>query len=764
MARPAVIQFPVNDICNAGCQMCNIWRQKLDYQIQPHELDKALDNPLYSHVRSVGLNGGEPTLRKDLAALTETLFRRLPRLETISLITNAFVPDKVVARIEEVGEVIRRHGGNYDIMVSLDGVGDVHDLVRGRKKNFDHAVKVLDYLQSSHVASNLRLGCTVVRDNVYGLHDLHDFALQRGIYIKYRLAIPHQRLYSDTLTDPFSLTLEEKAHFCIFLENLIRHYETSWMQKFFYRSLVDQIMYGKPRQAGCAWQHRGATISARGELLYCAVKSRTLGSAVNEDSEQLYFGNTSHLADIVKNECDNCLHDYTGLPPGPAFLKLLAREIATHSGLPSVLTDTNRWPLPARQLVQRRVFRKRLRRLRIQGTSGKPAPATLADPKTGAAPRILICGWYGTETLGDKAILAGITSSLLSVYPDASFRVASLEPYICRVTIRQMPELSGMEVLDIDTALAHTADMDLVVFGGGPVMPVNPLADMIVIFEQAARHGVPSILAGCGIGPLGSSYQNRMIKRLLELASARIYRDSRSLEIAASMGIDTGMDIVAEDPAFTWLAGKRDNARAPATSDPDEETRILLGLREWPYQQYAGKLGHARATRIRDDFEDSVVRGLEDMLDSRRQIRIIPFPMCTNHYGGDDRWFYRRLFRNNTRLRGMLDYSCLARELTPDESVRVFRNAHAALTMRFHSLVFAVGLGIPAFACDYTLGTGKVASLAKLTGTPCSPIDRLDAGTITTGLLQAMGNCTPPPAAPETRLSSALQTALKGVK
>jgi polysaccharide pyruvyl transferase WcaK-like protein len=38
--------------------------------------------------------------------------------------------------------------------------------------------------------------------------------------------------------------------------------------------------------------------------------------------------------------------------------------------------------------------------------------------------------------------------------------------------------------------------------------------------------------------------------------------------------------------------------------------------------------------------------------------------------------------------------------------------------MRFHSLVFALGLDVPAVAIDYTLGKGKVRSLAERFGVP----------------------------------------------
>ncbi|MFM6026612.1 MAG: radical SAM protein, partial [Dolichospermum sp.] len=230
LQKPLVIQFPVNDICNCRCQMCNIWQQKFDYQITPSELEKALSNPLFSEVKTIGVNGEEPTLRKDLAELVDILFRKLPKLSNISLITNSLNSSQVTERITEIGQVIKSHNGLLDVMVSLDGVGEVHDRVRGRKGNFENAVKVIDFIQNNELVSSYRLGCTVIKENIYGVDDLLEFALSKDIYIKYRLGIPHQRLFSKNVVEPFDLTFEEKYHFAIFLENLIRFYEKSESQ------------------------------------------------------------------------------------------------------------------------------------------------------------------------------------------------------------------------------------------------------------------------------------------------------------------------------------------------------------------------------------------------------------------------------------------------------------------------------------------------------------------------------------------------------
>ncbi len=82
----------------------------------------------------MGINGGEPTLRKDLAEIVDVLFTNLPKLSGIALITNSLNSSQVIERIGEIGQVIKSHSGNLDVMVSLDGVGEVHDRVRGEKE------------------------------------------------------------------------------------------------------------------------------------------------------------------------------------------------------------------------------------------------------------------------------------------------------------------------------------------------------------------------------------------------------------------------------------------------------------------------------------------------------------------------------------------------------------------------------------------------------------------------------------------------------
>jgi polysaccharide pyruvyl transferase WcaK-like protein/molybdenum cofactor biosynthesis enzyme MoaA len=731
--KPLVIQFPVIDICNSRCQMCRIWENSKSDDITIDKLRKGLRNSLFSEVASVGINGGEPTLRKDLKELVQILFEELPSLRSISLITNGYKYQEVIKRITDVSHVVKSHGAKLDLMVSLDGVGDVHDKVRGKIGNFERAEKVIDHFIFSTQVDRLSVGCTIIKDNVYGVNDLFEYCRRKGIYVKYRLGIPHQRLYTNNIQIPYVLSINEKYHISEFIHGLIQHYEDNEMQRFFYRSLIDQILHNIPRKAGCDWKHRGVTITSKGELLYCAVQSRSLGCIDIIDSENAYFSNKDYLKRIINNKCDSCLHDYVGLPPPEYFRKIIVNKVYKKIGLQSLFKNN-----PFRKYARKYISHARFVVRRSKFEKLTDSQVKLSYPHS-VNKKILLCGWYGTETLGDKAILGGVVSALTESLGKCNFILVSLYPYISEITQLQMPELAEVIIVDPLDGVQLVKDMDLVVFGGGPIMALQEMAEMSAIFRRAKIHGVTSVIAGCGVGPLGDPIFNSAISELLTIADIRIYRDEKSKILASSLGVDTKNDHIAEDPAFTWLY----NQKGKLDTKKHEKKILLLGLRDFPCQQYASHLNKKECMKIKTNYEIAVIDALKQICLHCSDLVIKPLPMCTNHFGDDDRWFYRNLFRDIDDLFENLDYSLLNIEFSPIQYCNYIANADAFLAMRFHSLVFSLGLDVPAVAIDYTLGRGKVSSLANLFNVPHQSLDTINSNFIATELIKCLDGTVP---------------------
>ena len=134
---------------------------------------------------------------------------------------------------------------------------------------------------------------------------------------------------------------------------------------------------------------------------------------------------------------------------------------------------------------------------------------------------VVVCGWYGTETLGDKAILGQIVLDLRRAFPDRPVHVASLYPHLTRVTKQQMPELADVDIVCIDDAIARARSCYAMVFGGGPLMGLDELLHMRALFEGASSAGRPCIVAGCGVGPFVSRRYEPIIRDILRLANVR---------------------------------------------------------------------------------------------------------------------------------------------------------------------------------------------------------------------------------------------------
>lgn len=114
--------------CNLRCKMCPFWkRTSVDSSL---EQEKAILKQVYnSGACGVAFEGGEPLLRRDLVDIL-AYSRSLP-LHT-SLITNGTLLE---GRIDEIAPYI-----NGVIYVSLDGLEETHDAVRGVKGSFRKAL------------------------------------------------------------------------------------------------------------------------------------------------------------------------------------------------------------------------------------------------------------------------------------------------------------------------------------------------------------------------------------------------------------------------------------------------------------------------------------------------------------------------------------------------------------------------------------------------------------------------------------------------
>ncbi len=313
---PKVIQLPITYNCNSRCVMCNIWQMDHSGEATVEEFSKFMKDDIFKKVEAVGINGGEPSLVPNLHEYADEILK-LPALKSLNIISHGFSPTPLFKNVEKIYSACKKRGISFHISISLDGVGKIHNTVRGKPKVFEKTTGTIDEIINNQYkyCDSYDIGCTIVKQNIDNLIELDTYAKSKNYNIKYRLGIDNKRIESDKLRDQYSViysplrqSAQEFFHYQTFqakdLANRFKYYAIFyWLNKKDPRRLL-----------GCLWKDEGVTLDARGELYYCAVASDSIGSLRKSSGENIFFDekNISYRKNIIKNSCDGCIHDYNG--------------------------------------------------------------------------------------------------------------------------------------------------------------------------------------------------------------------------------------------------------------------------------------------------------------------------------------------------------------------------------------------------------------------------------------------------------------------
>lgn len=196
--------------CNARCVMCDIWKIKGFPELPVAEFAK-----LPVTLRDINISGGEPFLRPDLPEIVATLARACPKARMV-ISTNGFLTDLVVKQMAKILKIKPDIG----VAVSIDGLGEMHDSMRGIPGGFDKDMKTIRQLKALGM-TNLRLGFTITEKNLKHLKKVYDLSRRLGVQFTHSFAqssefyfgskknTDFQGLGDESLTEGMALATED---------------------------------------------------------------------------------------------------------------------------------------------------------------------------------------------------------------------------------------------------------------------------------------------------------------------------------------------------------------------------------------------------------------------------------------------------------------------------------------------------------------------------------------------------------------------------
>ena len=316
-------------------------------------------------------------------------------------------------------------------------------------------------------------------------------------------------------------------------------------------------------------------------------------------------------------------------------------------------------------------------------------------------PKVVVQGWYGSETAGDVAILGQVLREWEAALAGARLMVASFEP---RITRRTLAELGRQDLPVLETGAAsawHQATAACTVFGGGPLMESRSMPFWALRALLARLAGGKVVVHGCGIGPLRSRRGRAWVGWILRLSNRVLLRDRRSAELYPRL-LERRPASVSFDPAYDYVRARRPAAPAAAAAEP-----VLALFLRLPPPVFLHSHDRARAGFL------PLVAAALDRLAEERGARFVGLVMHGDFPESDDAGVYRALaglLEQPRRLIVPEGYQSFARILS------VLAAASAALTVRFHGMIFSLALDKPFLAIDYTVPRGKTRAAAEVVG------------------------------------------------
>jgi radical SAM protein with 4Fe4S-binding SPASM domain len=277
--------------CDARCQMCNIW------QIDPQEFLTVDDYAkVPSSLRDINISGGEAFMRRDIVDIVKTVHDKCngPR---IVVSTNGFREEQIITKMEE----LRKHIPNIGIGVSLDGIGEVHNRIRGIKKAYDKSLGTLKALKEREF-KNVRIGFTAMNDNVGEMEKVYDLAESLGFQFTTAVAQnsdiyfstqENQSVKDGDLVDALGYVIKRE---------LLSYHPKRWMRAYFEQGTLVFNKEGR-RILKCSAGIEFFYLAPEGIVYPCLTIPSAMGDLKGHTFEEIW---ESETADKIRKEIDGC--------------------------------------------------------------------------------------------------------------------------------------------------------------------------------------------------------------------------------------------------------------------------------------------------------------------------------------------------------------------------------------------------------------------------------------------------------------------------
>ena len=330
---PRFLTYTVTFGCNARCIMCDSWKMPAKGDLSTEEVDRIFSQlPVMDAIR---LTGGEPFVRRDLLEIGQIAERRLKPL-VLHITTNGFLTDRVVAYCEQ-----RDRRVPLQMLVSIDGVGEKHNHVRGSTQAWNMVLETIRVLAPRQKALGMRLGVNQTIVDAEGLdhyRQLREILRPLGIHNNVVMAYDMSATYN--VEREVDVAPTEVGQFSTFgeftdqnLRELLDEVESDlkslpWgerlAKRYYLRGIRNRLLgkRGVPNPT-CVALNSHLRIFPNGDVPTCQFNSRVVGNLREQSFHEVWNNVVTNEQRAWVKRCPGCWAECEVLPSAIYTLDLL---------------------------------------------------------------------------------------------------------------------------------------------------------------------------------------------------------------------------------------------------------------------------------------------------------------------------------------------------------------------------------------------------------------------------------------------------------
>ncbi|MFC9342603.1 polysaccharide pyruvyl transferase family protein [Streptomyces sp. NPDC057020] len=351
-------------------------------------------------------------------------------------------------------------------------------------------------------------------------------------------------------------------------------------------------------------------------------------------------------------------------------------------------------------------------------------------PPTGPPVRVGLFGLLGSGNLGNDGSMEAVLGYLRRDHGEAAVDAMCGGPEVVRLrhrvpatrlhwyrgeyrTASRAGAIAGKglgKLVDAVRTAAWVRRHDVVIVPGMGVLeatlPLRPWGFPYALFLLCASgrlFGTRVALVGVGAAPIGNRATRALVRGSARLAAYRSYRDDQSRDALRAMGVDTTRDEVHPDLAFALPA-------PPPGAPSGTPGPVCVGVMAF----HGGDDDRARAEEIHRRYLDGTTRFVRALVADGRPVRLLT---------GDE--------ADREVVAAILDavdspLVTAAETASLADLMKEMAAADAVVATRYHNLVCALRVGVPALALSYAAKSDALMDRMGL-GAYCHPAREVDA-------------------------------------